>query len=45
MDMSLQGQEIKRLQDEINNLWKLKATFQYIYNKEMKKSHRLKKEL
>jgi hypothetical protein len=44
-DMTLQGQEIKRLQDEINNLQKLKATFQASYNTEMHKSQRLKQEL
>jgi hypothetical protein len=31
-DMSLQGKEIKRLQDEINNLQKMMSTFQSSYN-------------
>jgi hypothetical protein len=31
-DMSLQGQEIKRLEEEIDNLQKLKSTFQSSYN-------------
>jgi hypothetical protein len=44
-DMPLQGQEIKRLQDEINNLQQLKSTFQLSYNTEMYKSQRLKQEL
>jgi hypothetical protein len=44
-DMSLQGQEIKRLQDEINNLQKLKATFQSSYNTELHTTQRLKQEL
>jgi hypothetical protein len=44
-DMTLQGEEIKRLQEEINNLHKLKSTFQSSYNTEMCKSHRLKQEL
>jgi hypothetical protein len=37
-DMTLQGEEIKRLQEEINNLQRLKSMFQTSYNKEMHKS-------
>jgi hypothetical protein len=44
-DMTLQGQEIKRLQQEIENLQKMKSTFQSSYNTDMHKSQRLKKEL
>ena len=44
-DMSLQGQEIKILQDAINNLQKLKATFQSSYNTELHTTQRLKQEL
>jgi hypothetical protein len=44
-DMTLQGEEIKRLQEEINNLQKLKSMFQSSYNTEMHKSQRLTQEI
>jgi hypothetical protein len=44
-DMSLQEQEIRRLQDEIKNLQQLKSTFQSSYNTEMHTTQRLKHEL
>jgi hypothetical protein len=44
-DMTLQGEEIKRLQEEINNLQKLKSMFHSSYNIEMHKSQRLTQEI
>jgi ParB-like chromosome segregation protein Spo0J len=44
-DMTLQGEEIKRLQEEIRNLQKLKSMFQSSYNTEMHKSQRLTQEI
>jgi hypothetical protein len=44
-DMTLQGEEIKILQDEIKNLNKLKSMFQSNYNTEMHKSQRVIQEL
>jgi hypothetical protein len=41
-NMTLQGEEIRKLHEEIQNLQKLKSTFQTIYNTEMHKSERLK---
>lgn len=44
-DMSLQGEEIRRLQEEIENLQKVKSMFQSSYNTEMHKSQRLAQEI
>jgi DNA repair ATPase RecN len=44
-DMTLQGAEIKKLQEEIQNLQKLNSTFQASYNTERHKSDKLKQEL
>jgi hypothetical protein len=44
-DMTLQGEEIRKLQEEIQNIQKLKFAFQASYNTEMHKSERLKQEL
>jgi len=44
-DMTLQGEEIKRLQEEVNNLQKLKSMFHSSYNIEMHKSQRLTQEI
>jgi hypothetical protein len=44
-DMSLQGEEIKILQEEIKNLQKLKSMFQSSYNIDMHKSQRLTQEI
>jgi hypothetical protein len=44
-DMTLQGEEIKRLQEEVKNLQKLKSMFQASYNTEMHKSQRLTQEI
>jgi hypothetical protein len=44
-DMTLQGAEIRKLQEEIQNLQKLNSTFQASYNTERHKSDKLKQEL
>jgi hypothetical protein len=43
--MTLQGMEIKRLEQEIENLQKLKASFQASYNTERHTSEKLKQEI
>jgi DNA repair ATPase RecN len=43
--MTLQGMEIKRLEQEIENLQKLKSSFQASYNTERHTSEKLKKEI
>jgi hypothetical protein len=44
-DMSLQGEEIKKLKEEVKILQFLKSMFQASYNTEMHKSQRLGQEL
>jgi hypothetical protein len=44
-DMSIQGEEIKKLQEEVNNLQELKSMFQASHQEEMHKSQRLSQQL
>jgi hypothetical protein len=43
--MTLQGEEIKRLQEEVENLQKVKSMFQSCYNTKMHKSQRITQEI
>jgi hypothetical protein len=45
VDMTLQGEEIRKLQEEIQNLQNLNSTFQASYNTERHKSDKLKQKL
>jgi hypothetical protein len=44
-DMSLQGEEIRKLQEEVKNIKELKSMFQAIHHVEMHKSQRLSQQL
>jgi hypothetical protein len=44
-DMNMEGTEIRKLQEEIQNLQNINSTFQAIYNIERHKSDKLKQEL
>jgi hypothetical protein len=44
-DMSIQGEEIIKLQKEVKTLQELKSTFQAGYQEEMHKSQRLSQQL
>jgi hypothetical protein len=44
-DMSIQGVEIKKLQEEVKTLQELKAMFQASHQEEMHKSQRLSQQL
>jgi chromosome segregation ATPase len=44
-DMSIQGEEIRKLQEEVNKLQELKSMFQDSHPAEMHKSQRLSQQL
>jgi hypothetical protein len=44
-DMSIQGEEIRKLQEEVKNLQELKSMFQASHQEEMHKSQRLSQQL
>jgi hypothetical protein len=44
-DMSLQGEEIRKLQEEVKNLQEMNSMFQTSHHAEMHKSQRLSQQL
>ena len=44
-DMSIQGEEIRKLQEEVNNLQEMNSIFQASHQEDMHKSQRLSQQL